>query len=148
MLTLYKRSERWSILLALTLEGYMDYIIFQGAFTSELFKAFVEHKVLPNCTPYLGPRLIIILDNASVYKLKRLQELCDQAGVILEFLLPYSPDLNPIKATFKDLKAWIKRNHVLAVSFESFDRFLEFAISQVCGVHAEGHFKRAGYIVE
>ena len=68
----YKRSEWWSILLILMLKGYIDHIIFQGAFISELFKAFVEHKVLPNYTPYLGPRLIIILNNASVYKLKRL----------------------------------------------------------------------------
>ena len=125
MLTPYKRSERWSILPALTLEGYIDHIIFQGAFTSELFETFVEHKVLPNCTPYPGPRSIIILDNASIHKSKRLQELCDQAGVVLEFLPPYSPDLNPIEATFKDLKAWIKRNHVLADNFESFDRFLD-----------------------
>ena len=89
----------------LTLEGYIDYIIFQGAFISELFKAFIKHKVLPNYILYLGPRLIIILDNASIYKSKRLKELCDRTGIILKFLLLYSPDLNLIKATFKDLKA-------------------------------------------
>ena len=50
-------------------------------------------------------------------------------GVILKFLLLYLLDLNLIKATFKDLKAWIKRNYVLAASFKSFNRFLEFAIS-------------------
>jgi len=148
VLTPYKRSEQWSILPALSLKGYIDHIIFQGAFISELFKAFIEHKVLPNCTPYPGPRSIIILDNASIHKLKRLQELCDQVGIILKFLPPYLPDLNPIKATFKDLKAWIKRNHILAVNFKSFNIFLEFAISQACGVYIEGHFKRAGYIVE
>ena len=105
MSTPYKRSERWSILPALTLEGYIAHIIFQGAFTSELFKAFIEYKILLNYTLYLGPRLIIILNNASIHKLKRLQELYDQASVILEFLPPYSPDFNPIEATFKDLKA-------------------------------------------
>lgn len=101
----YKRSKRWSILPALTLEGYISHLIFQGAFTSELFKYFVEYQVLPNCTPYPGPRSIIILDNASIYKSARLQELYKQAGVILEFLLLYSPDFNPIEVTFKDLKA-------------------------------------------
>ena len=70
--TPYKRSERWSILPVLTLKSYIDHIIFQGVFTSELFKAFIEHKVLPNYIPYPGPRLIIILDNASVYKSKQL----------------------------------------------------------------------------
>ena len=50
-------------------------------------------------------------------------------GVILKFLPPYLPDFNPIEATFKDLKTWIKRNYTLASKFKSFDRFLEFAIS-------------------
>ena len=72
MLTPYKRSKQWSILPTLTLKGYIDHIIFQGAFISELFKAFIKYKVLLNYIPYLGPRLIIILNNISVYKLKRL----------------------------------------------------------------------------
>jgi len=85
--------------------------------------------VLLNCTPYLRPRSIIILDNASIHKLARLQELYKRAGVILKFLLLYSPDFNPIEATFKDLKTWIRRNYTLASKFKSFNRFLEFAIS-------------------
>ena len=68
----YRRSERWSILLALTVEGYISHIIFQGALTAALFEDFVEHQVLLNCTPYLGPRLIIILNNTSIHKLVRL----------------------------------------------------------------------------
>jgi len=39
----YKRSKQWSILPALTLKGYISYLIFQGAFTSKLFKDFVEY---------------------------------------------------------------------------------------------------------
>jgi len=69
-------------------------------------------------------------------------------GVILEFLPLYSPDFNPIKATFKDLKTWIRRNYTLASKFKSFDRFLEFTISQAYRVYAEAHFKKAGYIVD
>ena len=113
----------------MTLNSYISYIIFQGAFTSKLFKGFIQHYVLPNYTPYLGPRSIIILDNASIYKLARPQELYKQAGVILKFLPLYSPDFNPIKVIFKDLKAWIKRNYALASDFKSFNIFLEFVIS-------------------
>ena len=89
----------------LMVDGYISYIIFQGAITSELFEDFMEHQVLLYCTPYSGPQSIIILDNALIHKLVRLQELCDCSGVVLEFLPPYSPDFNPIEAMFKDLKA-------------------------------------------
>jgi hypothetical protein len=39
----YKRSKRWSILPALTVEGYISHVIFQGALTAVLFEDFVEY---------------------------------------------------------------------------------------------------------
>ena len=61
--------------------------------------------MLPHCSLYPGPRLVLILNNASIYKSTQLQELCEEHGVLLRFLPLYSPDFNPIKATFKDIKA-------------------------------------------
>jgi hypothetical protein len=119
-----KRSKRWSVLLALTIDVYLDYIVFQGSITANLFIEFVEERVLPCCTPYPRPCSVLILDNALIHKNARLQQLCNDASVLLKFLPPYSPDYNPIKATFKDLKAWIKRNHSLAEDFENFGDFL------------------------
>jgi len=145
-----KRSERWSILPALTIDGYLDYIIHQGAITADLFVEFIEEKVLPHCSPYPGPRSVLILDNASIHKDLRLQRLCNEAGVLLRFLPPYSPDYNPIEATFGDLKTWIKRNYMLATDFEDFGNFLDFAVCQACkgGANVKGHFRKAGYIVD
>jgi transposase len=85
--------------------------------------------VLPYCTLYPRPRSILILDNALIYKSARLRDLYEEHGVLLIFLPPYSPDYNPIEATFKDLKAWIKRNYRLAETFKSFKAFLHFAVS-------------------
>ena len=72
VLILYKKSKKWSILPVLIVEGYISHIIFQRALTAALFKDFIEYQVLLNCTPYLGPRLIIILNNASIHKSARL----------------------------------------------------------------------------
>jgi transposase len=142
-----KRSERWSILLALTQEGYLDWIIFQGSITTELFLEFVQERVLPHCSTYLGPRSVLILDNASIHKSAELRLMCEERGVLLKFLPPYSPDFNPIENTFKDLKAWIKRNYRLAADFKDFGDFLEFAVSQCKGENARQHFQEAGYII-
>jgi len=108
----------------------------------------VEERVLPCCTPYPRPRSVLVLDNALIHKNARLQQLCNDASVLLKFLPPYSPDYNPIEATFKDLKAWIKRNHSLVEDFENFGDFLHFAVGQACGANVRGHFKEAGYVVE
>jgi transposase len=146
---LIKRSERWSILPALTVDGYLDYIIHQGAIMADLFIEFIEEKVLLYCSLYSGLQSVLILDNASIHKNPRLQQLCNEAGVLLKFLPPYSPDYNSIEATFGDLKMWIKRNYMLAADFKDFDNFLNFAICQACKGRADviEHFRKASYIV-
>ena len=63
-----KRSERWSILPAYTIEGVLTYEIIQGGYSQELYDAFIINKVLPLCTPYPGPRSVLIMDNASCHK--------------------------------------------------------------------------------
>ena len=101
----YKRLERWSVLLALTVDGYLSYLITQGSITAKAFKTFVEEQVLPHSLLYPRPWSVLILNNASIHKSERLRELCEQYGVELRFLPLYSLDFNPIEATFKDIKA-------------------------------------------
>jgi hypothetical protein len=47
---------------------------------------------------------VLILDNVSIYKSVELCCICKEREILLKFLLLYSPDFNPIEATFKDLK--------------------------------------------
>ena len=42
------------------------------------------------------PYSVLILDNASIHKGQYLKTLCEEKGVILEFLPAYSPDYNPV----------------------------------------------------
>ena len=46
-----KRSERWSLLPAMTVNVYLDYTIFQGSITSEIMEDFLLSKVLPYTEP-------------------------------------------------------------------------------------------------
>ena len=66
----FKRSERWSILPAYTVDGFIDWEIVHGSFTGGLFQEFIENKVLPRCNPYPGPRSIIVMDNAPIHSVK------------------------------------------------------------------------------
>ena len=62
-----KRSERWSILPVYTQDGFLVWDIRQGSYTMELFNDFVRDKVLPLCTPYPGPRSVLVMDNATIH---------------------------------------------------------------------------------
>jgi hypothetical protein len=63
----FKRSERWSILPAYTVDGFIIWEVVHGSFNVELFQEFIENKVLPHCNPYPGPRSVIIMDNAPIH---------------------------------------------------------------------------------
>ena len=43
-----------------------------------------------------GPYSILVLDNVSIHKGQYLLDICNTKGVRVEFLPPYSPDLNPV----------------------------------------------------
>ena len=40
--------------------------------------------------------------------------MCEQVGVRLEYLPPYSLDCNPIEQAFTELNAWMKKNYIPA----------------------------------
>jgi transposase len=50
------------------------------------------------------PLLFVILDNAKWHKAKRVLNYCEKNSLLLEFLPPYSPELNPIEPWWKKLK--------------------------------------------
>ena len=61
--------------------------------------------------------------------------MCEEAGVVLARLPPYSPDLNPIETSFAILKAWIKRYQDLAATYidNNYGEFLDLAIKSQGG---------------
>lgn len=139
-----KRSERWSILPALDVNGYFAWLIYQGSINGNLFLEFVRDQVLPSCEPYPGKRSVLVMDNASIHHSQALKDLCEEHGVRLEYLPPYSPDKNPIESTFKDLKTWIRRHYLEAMSFARFDSFLEVAVQLMCVKDMKMHFEHCG----
>jgi transposase len=95
------------VLTAYIIDGYIKALVFDGTYNRDIFKGFIIDQVVPLYNPYLGPRLVIILDNALVYYINRqnIEDVYRRYGVLVHFLSPYSPDFNPIKESFTDLKA-------------------------------------------
>jgi len=64
----FKRSERWSLLPAYTIDGFITWDIRHGSYTAEAFEEFIENKVLPLCNPYPLPRSVLVMDNAPIHQ--------------------------------------------------------------------------------
>ena len=72
--------------------------------------------------------------------------MCAEAGIRLEYLPSYSPDYNPIEEAFAEMKAWMRKNYALADTFNSFEGFLDAALTYM--THKSGnHFRSAGILM-
>ncbi|RYP62253.1 hypothetical protein DL769_007364 [Monosporascus sp. CRB-8-3] len=148
-----KRSRRFNILPAITVDGLLDTFIYQGSTNREGFTLWLKERVLPLMNPFPGPRSVLVMDNASFHHSDEIYTMCEEAGVKLQYLPPYSPDFNPIEAFFSDLKAYIRRHARYTLDdFPDDERFGLF-LADCCewvGQRKEkikGHFKtaRAGW---
>jgi transposase len=81
--------------------------LFECSVNADVFLAWINHVLLPQ----LPPAAVILLDNATFHKRADIQKALRQAGHILEYLPPYSPDLNPIEHKWAQAKAIRKQTH-------------------------------------
>ena len=102
---------------------------------SETFREFLEEIRRDR------PRLFMVLDNASYHKSKAVREYVESTGgdIELEFLLPYTPQLNPVETVWRDLK-----KRLAGRFFRSLDE-LKAAITAILGREMGNRLK--GYLV-
>ena len=75
-----------------------------------VFTTWVQELLLPSLTE----PTVIVMDNATFHKDAATLQLIKAAGHIIEFLPPYSPDLNPIEHKWAEKKAY-RRKHRCSV---------------------------------
>ncbi len=72
---------------------------------ADVFTGWVVQDLLPK----LPAACVIVMDNATFHKRKDTQNAIIAAGHTLEYLPPYSPDLNPIENKWAQTKSWRKK---------------------------------------
>ncbi|RFU78212.1 reverse transcriptase [Trichoderma arundinaceum] len=75
------RSQRHQILPAYTQDGIICFEIFGGSTDGENFEFLA--RLLPYCGKWPESRSGLIIDNASIHRSERVQQLCEDGGVVL-----------------------------------------------------------------
>lgn len=90
---------------------------YSGTMDGELFEAWFQKFLCPA----LERGKILIMDNASFHRKKRLEHIADIFGHRIIFLPPYSPELNPIEnywaAMKKRLCSFMNRNYTGSIDY-------------------------------
>ena len=122
-------------------DGSTAAMTIEGATTSEVFRAYIEHILVPT----LRPGDIVVLDNLSPHKDKSALALIEQAGAEVRFLPPYSPDFNPIEKMWSKIKTLLRS--AKARTEEALLSAIGAALARVTAQDAEGWFASCGYTI-
>ena len=89
------RGQRKSIITALCTDGVVASEITKGTVNGEAFLEFVHGSLILNMLPFDGenPRSIVVMDNCSIHHVQPVLDAFNQAGIVVLFLPPYSPEL-------------------------------------------------------
>ena len=93
-----------TLIAALGVGGVRCSTVVDGAVNAEIFESFIEHVLVPE----LRPGDVVVMDNLSSHKRAKTRALIESAGATVEYLPPYSPDLNPIEMIFSKVKQMLR----------------------------------------
>lgn len=68
--------------------------------TGARFFDFLRGVLFPEMGSFPGQRSVLVMDNCSIHRIQEIAQLATDFEIIIMFLPPYSPDLNPIELLF------------------------------------------------
>ena len=140
------RGTRISAVTAMCTEGVVDYHLTTGTVNSHSFFDFVRGQLIPNMQPFPGDRSVLIIrDNCSVHHSEEVKDLVTDAGILLLYLPPYSPDYNPIEELFSYAKYYLKEHDEVAQALGDVTLILKSAFDNVTSNQCNGWITHSGY---
>ncbi len=132
-------NRQINILSALSSQGIAASLAVIGSVDSMVMSVFVREVLLPA----LLPGDVVVMDNFSVHKTRRVLAEFERAEIKVEFLPPYSPDLNPIEKCWSKVKTYLRG--IGAREPETLYKEIGMALSQITQSDARGWIKSCGY---
>ena len=132
-------GPHYTLLAALSTQGVQAPWLLAGAMDGAAFEVYVERVLVPT----LRPGDMVLMDNLSFHKAPRIRQLIESVGARLEFLPPYSPDLNPIELCWSKIKTALRarKARTFAALLDAFDE----AFGSVTKQDAKAWFAHCGY---
>lgn len=123
----------------IALDGFRGMMTIDAGTSSVVFKAFVEHELVPS----LSPGDVVVMDNLSAHKNAEVRRLIEEAGCSIVYTPPYSPEYNPIEEAWAKLKDIIRRLETR--TREAFDAAFAAATDKIRKSDLLAWFNYAGY---
>lgn len=131
----------------LSSEGVEDVYVTDNSVNGDVFLEFVCKCMLPIVMPFDGinPNSVVVMDNASIYHVDEMLELLTGVGVLVKFLPPYSPVVNPIEEFFAEVKHYVQANNQSFGPLMTSTIIVLEAFNSVCKENCQQYNKHSGY---
>jgi transposase len=136
------RGKNTTLLASMSVEGMGPTLAVEGVTDRKVFEAYIEGVLAPRS---LQCSQIVIMDNLTAHKGERIEELIEERGCELLYLVAYSPDLFPIEEAFGKIKGILRKAE--ARSREALVEAMGRALDAVTSRDARGFFEHCGYRV-
>jgi transposase len=129
-----------TLLSALRLGCMTAPMVIEGATTTAVFEAYIEHVLAPT----LAPEDVVILDNLAAHKSDTVRRLIEAKAAHLLFLPAYSPDLSPIEHAYSTIKQALRR--AKAQTLDALIDAIAHALDAVSWADTVGWFTHCGFL--
>ena len=127
---------------AIRLAGWVVLSTMFATANKERFVAWLRKRLLPK----LSRGDVIVMDNLKAHLDSRVEPLCRARGIKVEYLPPYSPDMNPIEPGWALQKQYVRKHAPRsAIALRRTARRARYRVSQR---HCRNWFAHAGYPVQ
>jgi transposase len=134
-------GKHYTVIAALGLSEITATWLLEDALTREAFEVYVTQVLAPT----LQTSDVVLIDNLNVHKSEIARHAIESRGARLEFLPPYSPDLNPIEKCWSKVKSVLRR--LKARTFDELVAALEIAFQAITPEDARAWFAHCGYLM-
>ncbi|MCA1554818.1 MAG: IS630 family transposase [Chloroflexi bacterium] len=134
-------GKHYTLVAALGLGEVSAAWVLEGAMTQDAFETYVACVLAPS----LRAGDVVLIDNLNVHKSEVAQSQIAARGARLEFLPPYSPDLNPIEQCWAKVKSVLRK--MKARTLDELVEALCLAFESVTPADRRAWFTHCGYVI-
>jgi transposase len=114
-------------------------MVVEGSTDTKVFETYLREVLCPT----LEEGQVVVMDNLSSHKGRRVRELIEGKRCELIYLPSYSPDFNPIEQAFSKLKSYLRE--ACARSHETLMEVIGETLRTISASDAESFFDYCGY---
>ena len=141
-------GERISSIAAMSVDGVIAVESHKGCVNAKVFADFIRGSLVPQLWSFNeeSPTSDLVMDNCSIHHREVVMDLLKEAGIVVIFLPPYSPDCNPIELVFGCIKTYLKHHDELLQALSDCLPVIIAAFEIITPLQCQSWITRVGYM--